>query len=103
MSVFPIVEATLTLAAFALGLCGCWVLHARQRNAGSLLLLLSLIAFVGYCLFSQLLADPLLRIVESRAPRLAYEAAWAAHAMIPLLLCLCAAVSFLAAARSIRR
>jgi len=103
MSAYPIVEALVTLAAFALAACGCWVLHARLRNVGSLLLLLSLVVFVVYCMFLRLLSDPLLRIVESRAPSLVDDVAWGIDVLIPALLCLFASVSFLAAARSIKR
>jgi hypothetical protein len=103
MSPYPIVEALLTLAAVAFGVWGCWVMHARLRNIGSFLLLLSLVVFVVYCVFLRLLSDPLLRIVESRAPSLVDNVAWGIDVLIPSLLCLCAAVAFLVAARSIRR
>jgi hypothetical protein len=44
-----------------------------------------------------------LRIVESRAPSLVDNVAWGIDVLIPSLLCLCAAVAFLVAARSIKR
>lgn len=103
MSAYPIVEALLTLTAVAFGAWGCWVLHARLRNIGSLALLLSLVVFVVYCVFLRLLSDPLLQIVESRAPSLVDDVAWGIDVLIPSLLCLCAAVAFLVAARSIKR
>jgi hypothetical protein len=62
-----------------------------------------LIVFVVYCVFLRLLSDPLLRIVESRAPSLVDDVSWGIDVLIPSLLCLCAAMAFLIAARSIRR
>lgn len=103
MSAYSIVDALMTLGTVGFGVWGSWVLHARLRSAGSLFLLLSLVLFVAYCMGSLLLSAPLLRVVESRAPSLADEFAWAMGTMVPALLCLCMSISFLAAARSIRR
>lgn len=103
MSVVTIADALMTLATLGFGAWGSWVLHARLRNVGSRLLLLSFALFTVYCMFSRLLTEPLLRIVESRAPQLADEFAWATTSLAPALLCLCMSLSFLFAARSIRR
>ena len=103
MSAYSIVDALMTLVTVGIGAWASWVLHARVRSVGSLFLLLSLALFIVYCMCSLLLSGPVLRFVESRAPSLVNEFAWGMGTMIPALLCLCMSVSFLAAARSIKR
>ena len=103
MSAYSIVDALVTLGTVGIGAWGSWVLHARLRSVGSLLLMLSLALFIAYCLVSRLLSDLLLPIVESRAPWLAQEFAWGMGTLAPSLLCLGMAIGLLVAARSIRR
>lgn len=103
MSAYSIVDALMTLGIVGIGAWGSWTLHARLRSRGSLLLMLSLMLFIVYCLCARLLSALLLPMVESRAPWLADEFAWGMDTLVPALLCLGMSIGLLAAARSIRR